>query len=147
MREACDRVVTRIEPADFSAAAREIRLVIAVEMVGVMSFRLKLPRHLRAGQSPRKEERVIVCPGDEVRATATACRIAVRGSEPHGTPLCQNPLFRSIRPAHANVGPIVPRIEAGLAILIRQPLAIRRPTRAEVEVATPARDLDSPAAH
>jgi hypothetical protein len=38
MREARDRVIARVEPADFRAAARQVRLVIPVEMVGVRSL-------------------------------------------------------------------------------------------------------------
>src|SRR5690242_15528881 len=59
MREERDRVIAWIETADFSAAARKLRLVIAIEMVDVGPLRLKLPGNLRSGQTPRKQDRII----------------------------------------------------------------------------------------
>src|SRR6185503_16016244 len=86
-------------------------------------------------------------PGDQVGAAAAVSWIAVSGAEPHGPTLRQNALFRSIRTAYANVRPIVAGISARLAILVRQPIAIRGPDWAEVEMAALASDLVSPAAH
>ena len=63
-REARDRIIPRIEPAEFRAAARQVRFVIAVEMVGIRSLWLEFPGHFGAGQSPRKEDGIIMRPGD-----------------------------------------------------------------------------------
>ena len=49
--------------------------------------------------------------------------------------LGQDALLRAIRAAHHHVRPIVPGILAWLAVLIGQPLAVRRPCRAEIEMA------------
>src|SRR5438445_13793709 len=84
LSEPLDRTVARVEPADFRAAARQLRLEVAVEMVGVGPLRLELPRDFRAGEPVREKNRAVARPGGDVRAAAAVLRVAVGGPEPHG---------------------------------------------------------------
>src|SRR5437870_854196 len=56
MGKARERTLARIESANFRATARQVRLVIAVEMVRVRSLRLEFPGYFRTGQASRKED-------------------------------------------------------------------------------------------
>ena len=44
-------------------------------------------------------------------------------------------MLAPIRATDADVGPVVPRVFAGLAVDVEDPAAVRRPARAEVKVA------------
>src|SRR6266568_2345544 len=142
-RQARDRVVARVEPADFRATPRQVRLVIPVEMIGIGPFGLEFPGHFRAGQPTRIQDRTIMRPGDDVRPATTVLQTAVGGAEPHDTALRQHALLRSIGAAQTHVRPIMARIRARPAVLEGQPISVWRPDRAEVEMAGLGSDLDS----
>ena len=132
--EVRDPSVARIEPADLGAAAGEFGFEVAVEVVHVGALGLVFPGDLGARQPAREEDRAVVGPRGDVRAASPRLRVAVGGREPHGLAAREHAVFAAIGAADADVGPVVAWVLARVAVYVEDPVPVRRPVRAEVEV-------------
>ena len=98
---------------------------------------------LDPGKRRGKRMRAVAGPCGHVRTASSCLRIAVSRREPHRLAAREHPVFAAIGSPDADVGPVVTRVFAGLAIDVKDPAAVRRPARAEVEVTRLRGDADA----
>lgn len=132
--QAVNRAIAGAEAADLRAAARHLRLAVAVEVVGVRALGLILPRDLRVGQPAGDQDGSVEGPGGHVGSTASMLRIPVGRCKPVGLPLREESGLSAIRAADADIGPVMAGIRFIAAVLVENPLTIRRPARSEEEM-------------
>ena len=73
-------------------------------------------------------------PSRNIGTAATMVCRAVGGSEPHRLTLGEHSESGPIGSTHADVGPVVSRIDRGVAVLKGQPLPVGRPAGPEIQM-------------
>ena len=130
-----------MDPSNGGAAAGLVGFELAVEMIGVRPLRLIFPRHSRARDAQGGEDVAIVRPSRNIGTAATMVCRAVGGSEPHRLTLGEHSESGPIGSTHADVGPVVSRIDRGVAVLKGQPLPVGRPAGPEIQMTGLGGDL------
>ena len=86
------------------------------------------------GQPSRKEYLAIAGPARDIGPATAIAGLSIRGAEPHRLIVSQRSELAAIGASDTNVTPVVPWLILEMAILKEQPLAVCRPTGAEVKV-------------
>jgi len=103
-------------------------------VIRIRTAPLEFPCDLRSGELSREEDVPGLRPGRHVRTTAPIFRISVSRTEPLWLAICEHAMFRAVRASDTNVRPVVAGITLEMAILVKDPAPIRRPTGAEVKM-------------
>src|SRR5689334_21166011 len=107
MRPSRNSPILWILAADFRAARCKLSLDAAIEVIGVRTLGLEFPRYLRSGKHSRQENLAVGRPRRHVRSAAAVSQSAVGGSKPLRLAARYDAVLGTIRPADANVGPVV----------------------------------------
>src|SRR5690242_6409900 len=103
-------------------------------MIGVGTVLLIFPGDFGTRQATREEDLAVAGPACEVRAAAAIFRVSVRGGKPHRLTFGYDAGVRAVSPGDTEIAPIVTGIGFVMAILVGEPLAVRRPARGEIEM-------------